>query len=82
MLFWLTSEIFEEELDGMLGRPVILLAASPVENRLLLVFSSGGGSGAIFSGSAIETTVKRKSASGRVTVGNGAEGSFRHSTPL
>lgn len=60
----------------MLGLPVILFEARLVEKRLVLGRSSGGGSGVISSGSAIETTIKEKSASGRVTIGKSREGSF------
>jgi hypothetical protein len=60
MLFWLVKETLDELLDGMLGRPVIRLEARPVEKRLLLEISSGGGSGVILSGSAMETTIDKK----------------------
>lgn len=60
ILFRLAMESLEEEVDGMLGRPVILLVARLVEKRLVLGSSSGGGSGVISSVSAIETTIKKK----------------------
>jgi hypothetical protein len=44
----------------MLGRPVSLLEARPVEKRLLLEKSSGGGSGVKLSGSAMETTAEEE----------------------
>lgn len=58
MLFWLASECLEAEMDIMLGRPVILLEARPVENRLLLRPSAGGGREVKVSGSVMDTTIK------------------------
>jgi hypothetical protein len=55
MLFVLTSESLEELLEGIWGRPVILLLAVLAGNCFIRVGSSGGES-CVSSGSAIETT--------------------------
>lgn len=44
-------------MDIMLGRPVILLEARPVENRLLLGPSAGGGREVKVSGSVMDTNL-------------------------
>jgi hypothetical protein len=82
MLFWLAREILEEELDSMLGRPVILLEARPVEKRLLRGISSGGGSGVILSGAAMETTVEKEISKWSCDNWKWDAGALRHSTPL
>jgi hypothetical protein len=60
MLFWRAGEILEAEMDIILGWPVILLEARPVENCLLLGASAGGERGAKVSDSAMDTTIYNK----------------------
>jgi hypothetical protein len=55
-LFWLARESLEDEFEGMMGRPVILLDETPAGNCFIRVPSSAGGESGDSSGSAIETT--------------------------